>query len=136
MDFSDAAKKALRYAQNLALRYRANIILLHVVTPLESSEMNGAASAARKNLALICKTAGILSKRCKRVVRTGIPFFEITQSAEQNRVGLIILGRRNSTFAGKFGDGHTSDRVMRYSKCPVLIVAETGRDFIAMLDGA
>ena len=135
MDFSVAARKALRYAHDLAQRYRAHIILLHVVAPLRMTDNNRTVSAARRNLALLCKAEGALSKRCKAIVRSGIPFFEITQSAEQNRVELIILGRRDSTIAGAFGDGHTSDRVMRYSKCPVLIVAETGRDFVATSDG-
>lgn len=136
MDFSAAAKKALLYAQDLADRYRGNIILLHVVAPSESPDVSGAARAARKNLSFICKEAGVLSKRCKAIVRTGIPFFEITRCADQKGADLIVLGRRDSSIAGKFGEGHTSDRVMRYSKCPVLVVAETGRDFIAMPAGA
>ena len=136
MDFSAAAQKALRYAQDLAQRYRAQIILLHVVAPSESPEVKVAANVARKNLALICKAEGVLAKRCKAIVRTGIPSFEITQNADQNRVELIVLGRRDATIAGKFGEGHTSDRVMRYSKCPVLIVGETGRDFVAAAHAA
>ena len=136
MDFSAAAKKAFLYAQDLAHRYRANILLLHVVAPSESSDVSGAASAARKNIASICKAAGVLPSPCKAIIRTGIPFSEITRYADERGVDLIVLGRRDSSMVGKFGEGHTSDRVMRYSKCPVLIVAETGRDFIAMPDGA
>ncbi len=136
MDFSAAAKKAFRYALDLAQRYQSNIILLHVVTPSESEGANGLVNAAKKNLADLCKGDAAVSKRCKSMVRTGIPFFEITQGADENKIDLIILGRRDSTPAGTFGNGrHTSDRIMRYAKCPVLIVTEAGRDFVAMPSG-
>jgi nucleotide-binding universal stress UspA family protein len=131
-DFSAAAKKAFRYAQDFAQQSRAHIILLHVVAPTESEDVRGAMRAAKKNLAYLRKGKSAWSKRCKSMVRTGIPFFEITQSADKAGVELIILGRRDSTIAGKFGDGHTSERVMRYARCPVLVVNETGRDFVAM----
>jgi nucleotide-binding universal stress UspA family protein len=136
IDFSTAAKQAFQYALDAAGRYRSKIILLHVVTPSESQDVNGAVSAAKRKLARFCKTEGAPSKRCKSIVRTGIPFFEITQSANGDGADLIILGRRDSASAGRFGEGHTSDRVVRYATCPVLLVRETGRHFVAMPDGA
>jgi nucleotide-binding universal stress UspA family protein len=136
IDFSMAAKKAFQYALDVAGRYRSKIILLHVVTLSESEKADRAISAAKRNLATFCKTEGASSKRCKSIVRTGIPFFEITQSANGSGADLIILGRRDSTFVGRFGEGHTSDRVVRYATCPVLLVRETGRHFVAMPDGA
>jgi nucleotide-binding universal stress UspA family protein len=135
MDFSQAAKKAFRYAQDLARRYRAQIILLHVVTPSEQRDGTRAMSEAKQNLARLCQVKSVLPKLCKSVVQTGIPFLEITQSADLNEVGLIVLGRRNATSPGRIGSGHTSDRVMRYAKCPVLIVNETSRDFVVTPTG-
>lgn len=135
IDFSTAAKQAFQYALDVAGRYRSKITLLHVVTS-ESQDVNGAVSAAKRKLARFCKTEGAPSKHCKSIVRTGIPFFEITQSANGSGADLIILGRRDSAFAGRFGEGHTSNRVVRYATCPVLVVRETGRHFVAMPDGA
>ena len=62
-------------------------------------------------------------------------FFRNHPNADKNGVDLIVLGRRDSKIVGRFGEGHTSDRVMRYAKCAVLIVNESGRDFIARLNG-
>jgi nucleotide-binding universal stress UspA family protein len=135
MDFSVPAKKAFCYALNMARQFRARIILLHVVAPLESEDTAAAVRAARKELARLCNSARDLAKRCRSLVRAGIPFFEITQSADENAVELIILGRRDSAIVGKFGEGHTSDRVMRSARCPVLIVGESGRDFVGWPNG-
>jgi nucleotide-binding universal stress UspA family protein len=96
--------------------------------------VNAAVNTAKKNLADLCKTQGGLSNRCKTIVRTGVPFFEITQSANSDGVDLIIVGRRDSTKAN-FGDGYTLDRVVRYARCPVLIVIETDRNFRRTSDG-
>jgi nucleotide-binding universal stress UspA family protein len=132
MNFSTAARKAFRYAQDLAKQYRACIILLHVVVPSDAGDQpTRAVRAAKKGLDHLCTTDGVLSKRCKSLVRIGIPFSEITQSADENGVELIILSRRDSTIGGGFGEGHTFSRVVRYAKCPVLIVNESGRDFVA-----
>jgi len=135
MDFSVPAKKAFCYALDLSRQFRASIILLHVVAPLECDHTGAAVTAARKELACLCNSSRVLAKRCRSLVRTGIPFFEITQVADENAVQLIILGRRDSSIGGKFGEGHTSDRVMRSASCPVLIVAQSGRDFVACPDG-
>lgn len=119
---------------DLARQYRSNVILLHVLPASESQNGSEDAKSAKKNLSAFCKAARAWSKRCKSMVRTGIPFVEITQSAEKEGADLIVIGRSDSTATGAFGNGHTADRVLRYAKCPVLIVNETGRDFVAMPD--
>jgi nucleotide-binding universal stress UspA family protein len=134
IDFSTAGQKAFQYAADLAQQYRSNIVLLHIVAPSESGKMNAAVNTAKTNLDDLCKTQGGLSNRCKTIVRTGVPFFEITQSANSDGVDLIIVGRRDSTKAN-FGDGHTSARVVRYARCPVLIVSETDPRFRRTSDG-
>lgn len=122
VDFSSAATEAVRYASDLAKQHRSKIVLLHVVT---SSEPDDASAAAKRNLARLCKSEGMSSKRCVLLVRAGVPFFEITQSADEGAVDLIVVGRRNPISAASLGDGHTSERVARYATCPVLLVRES-----------
>ena len=121
VDFSSAAKEAVRYASDLAKRHRSKIVLLHVVT---SSEADDALAAAKKNLARLRNSEGVSPERCALLVRAGVPFFEITQSADEGGVDLIVVGRRHQSSAVSLGDGHTSERVARYATCPVLLVRE------------
>lgn len=132
IDFSAAARKAFRYAIDLAGQYRANLALLHVVRPTPSADTKAAVAAAKRNLADLCKSAGVPADRCKAVVRTGIPFVEITRERKSQQPDLIVLGRRNSAPLGKLGEGHTLERVVRYATCPVLLVRESGRHFVPM----
>ena len=134
IDFSAAGEKAFQHAMDLARQYRSNLLLLHVLT--ESPKGPAKADSAKKNLTALCNAAGVSSKRCKSMVRTGVPFFEITQTADNEGAALIVIGRRDAGPSGTYGNGHTADRVLRYAKCPVLIVTETGRDFVAMPDAS
>ena len=128
MDFSLAARKAFRYALDLAGQYDSKIVLLHVVEP---SETDGAISVAKKKLTEFCKSEGLTSQRCTLLVRTGTPFYEITHFEDGDRADLIVLGRP-ALPSTKVGENHTLERVIRYANCPVLLVREKGRHFVPM----
>lgn len=136
IDFSAASEKAFQHALDLARQYRSNVTLLHVLAAAESEDGRENAESTKKNLSALCKAAAAWSKRCKSMVRTGIPFVEITQTADDKSADLIVMGRRDAGTSGTFGNGHTADRVLRYAKCPVLIVTETGGDFVATPDAS
>ena len=122
VDFSPAAREAVGYASDLAKQHQSRIVLLHVVT---SSEPDHAPEAAKQELARLCKSARVPPGRCTLLVRAGVPFFEITQSANEIDVDLIVVGRRQQLSADSLGDGHTSERIARYATCPVLLVRES-----------
>ena len=132
IDFSAAAKTAFRHAIDLAGQYRAKIALLHVVRPTPADDTKATVAMAKRKLAELCKSAGVPGDRCKAMVRTGIPFVEITQARDVQQPDLIVLGQRNSAPLGQLGEGHTLERVVRYATCPVLLVRETGRHFVPM----
>ncbi len=123
VDFSPAALGAVRYAAALAARHRSRIVLLHVAT---ASQPNDAIKRAKKDLARLCAEEGISDDRCRLLVRAGVPFFEITQTARGTGSDLIILGQRSRASAETMSDGHTLERVVRYAGCPVLLVREEG----------
>lgn len=125
VDFSPAAIGAVRYAAALAARNRSNIVLLHVTT---EGEPRQAIERAKKKLTRLCADEGMAVDRCRVLVRVGVPFFEITQAASGTDTDLIILGRCMET-PGEVGcDGHTLERVVRYARCPVLLVSQEGDD--------
>jgi nucleotide-binding universal stress UspA family protein len=123
VDFSPATKGAVRYAADLATQHQSRIFLLHVVA---GTEGNGSVKAAKQELGRLCQSEGLPRGRCTLLVRAGVPFFEITQSAKENAVDLIIVGRRNPEAPENLGNGLTSERVARYASCPVLLLREAG----------
>jgi nucleotide-binding universal stress UspA family protein len=129
IDFSTAAITALRYALELARATRAKITLLHVVAPSADPDA-GSQTAALELIALKKRECG-RTDRIDVQVRTGIPFAEITQHAEGEGADLIVLGRRHPDAAVQWTNGHTSERIVRYATCPVLLVREPGAALVA-----
>ena len=125
VDFSLAALGAVRYAWALAAQHRSQIVLLHVAT---ASQPDEEIKRAKKDLARLCEEEGISADRRRLLVRTGVPFFEITQTARGTGIDLIILGQRDRASMESLSDGHTLERVVRYARCPVLLVREEGDD--------
>ena len=123
VDFSPAAIGAVRYAAALAAQHRSHIVLLHVTTEGEPPE---ASERAKKKLTRLCAEEGITGDRCRLLVRVGVPFFEITQTATVTKTDLIVLGRCMQAPTEAAYDGHTLERVVRYARCPVLLVSEEG----------
>jgi len=121
VDFSCAAREAVRYASDLARQHQAKLVFLHIVT---SSEEGEALAVAKENLVRLRESEGFPPEHCAVLVRAGVPFFEITQIANEKGVDLIVIGRRHQISAVSLGDGHTSERVARYATCPVLLVRE------------
>jgi nucleotide-binding universal stress UspA family protein len=52
----------------------------------------------------------------------GHPAEQIVHRAEQDKVDLIILGRRGMSLFEKWLLGSVSERVLRYAHCPVMVV--------------
>lgn len=124
VDFSAAAGAAVAHAADLARRYEAEVILLHVIAPAESLDTARTTTEAKRMLAEFCEDQGVDAVHCKQTVRSGIPFVEITQTADSAGADLIVLGRRHVDSSVEWANGHTSERVVRYAKCPVLLVRE------------
>lgn len=124
VDFSPAAIAALQYAIELARPGRAKITLLHVIAPSDGADLDGATQAARRQLEEVRKNEAAPSDRISLQVQTGIPFVEITERAAGDGADLIVLGRGHPGAAVQWANGHTSERVVRYAACPVLLLKE------------
>src|SRR5688500_9294759 len=57
-------------------------------------------------------------------VRLGVPYHEIVQDADDQRMDLIIMGTRGYTGLSRFILGGTTERVVRHAHCPVLVIRE------------
>jgi universal stress protein A len=136
-DFSESAKRALRYAQRFAEQFQAEVILVHVIEPIVYPPELGYASfevpmvteqalrqSATKELEALQRKLGGRQLSVRFSVRTGRPFNEIAEAARELGADLIIISTHGFTGLKHALLGSTAERVVRHAPCPVLTVRE------------
>lgn len=140
-DFSDCSKKALEYVKKLKEAGTMEVIVLHVidereietasttiawlgetVEEYEEQLINEMRSSAEEKLNAINEelaSAGI--KANVRLLR-GMPFKEILRIAETEDISLIVIGSHGKSSVEEMLLGSVSDKVIRKSERPVLVV--------------
>jgi len=131
-DFSEASEKAVEYAKKFAEQYNAHLTLLYVVEPVTYPdfaytplliENDKLVKAAERNLAGLPARAGIPENVVRKtLVRTGIPFREITDAARTLKMDMIIISTHGRSGLARAILGSTTERVVRHATCPVLVV--------------
>ena len=142
VDFSPPSQKALHYALSFAEQFGATVTLLYIVEPAVYPTELGNVPAeidtlyrsmhdgARKRLAALAEKQVPPSMRSQTLVRIGQPHQTITQAAKELGVDLIVIATHGYTGLKHAFLGSTSERVVRYAPCPVLIVREREHDFV------
>jgi len=141
VDFSENSKKALRYALPLASQYKGGIVVMYVVEPAVfpsdfgfgqmsfpdvEKEMFEKAEQELKQLIEDLKTNVSIAP----VVKSGIPFVEVTTYADQENIDLIILATHGRTGVEHILFGSTAEKIIRKAPCPVLVVRAEEHEFI------
>lgn len=135
VDGSPFGEKALKYAVDLAKRYKAKLIVVHVilrrfyaVAPSEAGvlattvfvkEMEAEGREIMNTAESSVKAEGV-DYECKLV--QGVPAEEIVRIAQTEKVDLIVVGSRGLTEVRAFLLGSVSDKVSHHAKCPTMIV--------------
>ena len=132
VDFSDPSQAALRHAAEIAEKFGATLVLLHVVEPVGTPDFaynplmlddDKVAARARAELHKLTATNGIDSKLIEKVVvRNGPAFHEITRAAESLKVDLIVIATHGYKGLKHVLLGSTTERVVRHASCPVWVV--------------
>ena len=139
-DFSTPSKKALTYAVSFAKRVGSKITLIHVVEPLPACSdivdqvisgpefwLTGAQKAFRK----LCSENHIAPSMVRHIlIRNGTPHHEITEAARELEADLIIIATSGRSGLAHVLVGSTTERVIRYAPCPVLVVRRKERELI------
>ncbi len=134
-DFSPASSAALKRAVELAKGNRAELTLVHVMTPsatlmtdtyiapqvYEDMEAAARASAQKQLDGLVAKTkrAGV---RVKGLLLEGVAHERIAQAARSRKADLVVIGTHGRTGFAKFFLGSVASRVLAVTPCPVLTV--------------
>ena len=140
VDFSDCSDKALQYAVPFAKQFDAELILLHVAQlSLSVPEMPAIdvrliqrqiRESGQKELQTLQQSLAD-DIPTETAVRVGTPHVEIIKAAKEFDIDLIILATHGHTGLAHVFLGSTAERVVRHAGCPVLVVREREREFVA-----
>lgn len=132
-DFSETADLALEETIRLSRALGAEVVLVHVLgeTPPYDQGLGGVQveriHAAQERWAdeeLRTRLEGLREAglRARAVVRSGTPFREIAQVAENEHADLIVMGTHGRGPVARALLGSVADRLVRTAACPVVTV--------------
>lgn len=136
-DFSEHSLQALRYAIGLAKRFGAKLVMLHSVYPHYYSTndeytasdlpalMQSVSDAAETQMRELVRKTAFLGVPFETDIFLGFPGQKIVDYATAKAVDLIITSTHGRTGLKHVLIGSTAEQVVRYSKCPVLVVPRT-----------
>jgi len=145
-DFSEDSALALDYAEDLARKFGAEIILLHVDQPLApvmiSPEIGpamdvGAMSRiaeeqrliAQRELDKIVQRLRDSGLKARSLLKVGAPFLEILRAAVGENASLVVMGTHGRTGLAHVLMGSVAERVVQKSPIPVLTIRHPDRKF-------
>ncbi len=132
VDFSQHAEYALEVAAILAKRFDSEILVLHMLglseAYLTKDEAQEAAEAhyymklARRRFDNFLDKPYLKDLKIREMVQNYKIFSELNQVAIENNIDLIIMGSHGTGGLGELFVGSNTEKVVRTSKIPVLVV--------------
>jgi universal stress protein A len=134
-DFSEHALPAVRYAAELADKFGAELILLHVVpdavlalpdavmpTPTPLADLDALTDAGKQGLANLIAAEKLEARHPRTEVRIGSASAEIVAAASDLHVDLVCIGTHGRGGLARVLLGSVAEHVVRQAPCPVLTV--------------
>ena len=133
-DFSDVSKKALGYLTQLKNAGTEEIIVLHVIDAkgIDAIYRYGAGNAetvireitkeAKEEGKKIEKKLMQSGLNVKVIIKRGVPLKEILKIEKKEKISVIIIGSHGKTNLEEMLLGSVSEKVIRQSKSPVLVI--------------
>ncbi len=141
IDFSDYSKSSLVYAVQFAKQFNSELLLIYVVEPIiypPDFSMGQIAipsvdlevdKRAEEELSKLAKKEIPSGIKARTLVKTGKPFIEIIETAEEENIDLIIISTHGHTGVEHILFGSTAEKVVRKAPCPVLTLREPSKGF-------
>jgi universal stress protein A len=131
-DFSEYSKQAVECARELAQKFGAKLLLLHVVelppyldegfVPARTGLLEDLQRQASLDLAQVLLEAQGAKVEISRQVVVGIPYRTIVEVAAAEKVDLIVMATHGRTGLSHLVMGSVAERVVRTAPCPVLTI--------------
>jgi nucleotide-binding universal stress UspA family protein len=137
VDFSEPSHVGLRTAVELAARFSAELLVVHVVPPVPiavvpvaapafdvanyQSELTKSAEEGVKSMIKDHVPTGI---HTRSMVLSGEPSREIAAIADTERADIIVMATHGESGWRRFMFGSVAEKVVRVARCPVLTVPE------------
>lgn len=128
-DGSPLAEKAVDVAIRFGVSEKSLILVLAVARlpePATSVEVEAVLDDAREHyeqgLKKVVERGKSRGVEVSTDIVVGHPVEQLIHRAEEEQSDLIIVGRRGTSLFHKIMLGSTSERVLRYAHCPVLLV--------------
>jgi nucleotide-binding universal stress UspA family protein len=128
-DGSKQSEHAVTVAFNLSHCSDAKVLVFAVARPPEPAtrvELEGMLDNAREHFEegfkRIRERAQEEDVEVETAIAVGHPTEQIIHRAETDKVDLIVLGHRGVSRFERFIIGSTSEKVLRYAHCPVMVV--------------
>ncbi len=134
IDFSDLSREAFFVACDVARKFGATLMVMHVtdfISPslyfaegmlrLESdSELIDLRIATEKEIEKLMADERARSLRIHPILAMGVPSREIAEKAKHHKVDLIVMSTHGRTGISHFLLGSVAEDVIRKAPCPVL----------------
>ena len=141
-DFSEPSYKALKAANDLAKEFSSELILIHVLSPMQvfptspgfapgqpaasgyipEQILGEAQNQAGESLDKTLEEQVSKEIISKTILLQGNPAEEITKYAEEENVSVIIIGTHGYTGWRHLLLGSVTEKVVRIASCPVLTI--------------
>jgi universal stress protein A len=135
-DFSEPSYKALQEANDLAMHFNAELILIHVLHPIIIYPAAGAPGivdsrisddtyrdeVGKKSLEMTLKEKVNGSIKSRSILVKGNPSDEIVYHAKEEKADLIVIGTHGFTGWRHLILGSVTEKVVRHAHCPVLTI--------------
>jgi nucleotide-binding universal stress UspA family protein len=141
VDFFPASERAVAYAMKLGAPDHARIKLLHVVPfvvptgydfPTDSAALTEALeNNSRLQLRGLMERTGLTGTSVDVDVRRGDVSSEIQKAIQTDRPDLVAMGTHGRRGFERWIMGSTTERLLRHSPVPVLVISESQKKVVA-----
>lgn len=138
-DFSEQAENALRVAVKLAKKHNSEIFVLHSMEMplhLASSADNGSLpeslffiKLAEKHFAELQKKPYLEGVALNEAIGHNEIYEDIQEAVKKNNIDLIVMGSTGASGFKEMFVGSNTEKVVRTSKIPVLVIKNNHADF-------
>lgn len=141
-DFSEHAEDALKVAAQIARKHDSEIILLHMLElPSQMNDAITGGASIPETILFVKKANEMLNKTTERPYLKDLSVTEIlkidktvhgiSQVSKENDIDLIIMGSHGSSGVQELLIGSNTEKVVRNSDIPVLVIKNDITDFNA-----